>query len=81
MTFDVFASGFHRLCGPVELTAVHLKNVPEAVVYLQAGFYILTVRRFGQPLGIIQQNLLGLAYVAYISSQAYGVDNVLLYFS
>ena len=58
MTFDVFASGFHRLCGPVELTAVHLKNVPEAVVYLQAGFYILTVRRFGQPLGIIQQNLL-----------------------
>ena len=52
MTFDVFACGFQRGSGSIQLTTVYLENVPKTVIDLKAGFHIVPACGLGEPFEI-----------------------------
>ena len=67
MTFDVFACGFQRGSGSIQLTTVYLENVPKTVIDLKAGFHIVPACGLGEPFGVVQQDFLA----AYLDQQGW----------
>ena len=56
MTFDVCPGVGHRLGRPVQLAAVNLEHVPEAVEDLERCGHIIPLRRRGKSLGIVEKH-------------------------
>ena len=55
MTFDVRPGAGHRIGRPVQLAAVNLEHVPEAVEDLERCGHIISLRHRSKSLGIVEQ--------------------------